>query len=100
MAVIVDEFLDWLASNKNLSPGTFEWYRYRVQRFVGCYPDQRVAGLRPIHVEKWAANYSLSVTSVRNDLRSVKRRIQWATLRGGIDKNLIANLKIRNTSAD
>lgn len=51
LAAIVDAFLDW--TKKNRSADTFEWYRYRLQRFVDRYPDVRAADLKPFHVETW-----------------------------------------------
>jgi hypothetical protein len=30
-AVVADNFLEWLTNN--LSPETYEWYRYRIERF-------------------------------------------------------------------
>ena len=75
------------------SPETFEWYRYRLERFVQRHPDLEVAHLWPFHVETWADSYALSVTSRRNYLRSVKRCVKWAKKQGYIDNNPIADMK-------
>jgi hypothetical protein len=32
VAVVIDEFLDWVKRNR--SEATFEWYRWRLQRFI------------------------------------------------------------------
>ena len=32
LAAIIDAFLEWVS--KNRSPDTYEWYRYRLQRFI------------------------------------------------------------------
>lgn len=50
LVVIIDAFLDWVA--KHRAAETFEWYRYRLQRFVKRYPDMRAADLRVFHVER------------------------------------------------
>jgi integrase len=92
LAAIVDAFLEW--SQQNRSPDTYEWYRYRLERFVRQYPDLRVTELRPYHVETWAAGYNLSRTSRRNYLRSVKRCLKWARRQGYIDIDPIADLEV------
>ena len=40
LAAIVDAFLEWVS--KNRAPDTYEWYRYRLQRFVEHCPDVNV----------------------------------------------------------
>lgn len=91
-AVLADEFLDWVRNNR--AADTYEWYRYRLQRFVDCYPRLSTEELRPYHVEKWADSYRLSVTSRRNYLRSVKRLMKWAKRQGYIDHNPIADMEV------
>ena len=34
LAAVIDAFLEWVL--KNRSPKMFEWYRYRLQRFLDC----------------------------------------------------------------
>jgi integrase len=92
LAAVVDAFLDWC--QKHRSADTYEWYRYRLQRFIKLYPDMRAGSLRPYHVETWADSYSLSVTSRRNYLRSVKRCMKWAKKQGYLDSNPIADLEV------
>jgi hypothetical protein len=46
---IVDAFLEWVERNR--SPDTYEWYRYRLQRFIDRYPDLRASELRPYHAQ-------------------------------------------------
>jgi len=89
---IADAFLDWTA--KHRAEDTYEWYRYRLQRFVEKYPDLRTDELRPYHVDNWVDDYQLSVTSRRNYLRSVKRCLKWAKKQGYIDDNPIADLEV------
>lgn len=58
LAAIIDLFLDWC--QKHRARDTYEWYRYRLERFVQTYPDLRTHELRPFHVQQW-----LDVTTVR-----------------------------------
>jgi integrase/recombinase XerD len=92
LAAIIDAFLEWVQRNR--AADTYEWYRYRLERFVRRYPDLRSDQLRPYHVETWADDYQLSITSRRNYLRSVKRCLRWATKQGYIDRNPIAELEV------
>lgn len=92
LAAIVDAFLDW--TSRNRSPHTYEWYRYRLQRFVERYPRLRADELRPFHVETWADDHVQCVTSRRNYLRSVKRCLKWAKKQGYIDSNPIADMEV------
>lgn len=92
LAAIVDAFLEWVSQNR--SPETYEWYRYRLQRFIEHHPDLRAADLRPHHVETWVAGYQIGVNSRRNYLRSVKRCLKWATSQGYLDRSPIANLEL------
>ena len=52
LAGIIDAFLDWVS--KHRAKDTYEWYLYRLQRFIDTYPDMRAMDLRPFHVETWA----------------------------------------------
>jgi len=92
LVAIIDAFLDWVQRHR--AADTYEWYRYRLQRFVDQYPDLEVDDLRPHHVETWADSYQLSVTSRRNYLRSVKRCVKWAKKQGYVDRNPIADLEV------
>lgn len=89
---VIDAFLEW--AERNRSPDTYEWYRYRLQRFIEKHPDLRASDLRPYHVETWANGYDLSGTSRRNYLRSVKRCLKWAKKQGYIDRNPIEDLEV------
>ncbi len=89
---LIDSFLDWV--HKHRSPDTYEWYRYRLQRFIDCHRELRIQDLRPFHVENWVDSYEgLSRTSRRNYIRSVKRCFIWATKQGYLDANPVANLE-------
>ena len=92
LAAIVDAFLEW--TQRNRSPETYEWYRYRLERFIRRYPDLQAGELRPFHVETWVDGYDFSRTSRRNYLRSVKRCLKWARKQGYIDVNPIADLEV------
>jgi len=97
LAAIIDAFLEWVQNNR--SSETYEWYRYRLQRLLDRYPDMRADDLRPYHVETWADQYSLSVTSRRNYLRSIKRCMKWAKKQGYIDRNPIEDLEVPSAEA-
>jgi integrase len=92
LAALIDAFLEW--TQRNRAPDTYEWYRYRLQRFVDRYPDLTVEQLRPYHAEHWANSYPLSTTSRRNYLRSIKRCLKWAKRQGYIDENPITDLEL------
>lgn len=92
LAAIIDAFLEWVERNR--SADTYEWYRYRLQRFIERYPDLRAGDLRPYHVQTWVDSYDFSVTSRRNYLRSVKRCMKWARIQGYIGINPIADLEV------
>lgn len=93
LAAVIDAFLDWVQSHR--SPDTFEWYRYRLQRFVDRYPKLRTSELKPFHVQQWVDSYpKLSQTSRRNYLRTMKRCLLWAKKQGYIDGNPIEHLEV------
>lgn len=92
LAAVVDAFLEWV--QKHRSAETYEWYRYRLQRFCTRYPDLRTTDLRPFHVENWVDEYEFSVTSRRNYLRSVKRCLKWAAKQGYIDSSPVAHMEV------
>ncbi len=97
LLTIIDAFLEWVQRNR--SPETYEWYRYRLQRFAARHPERRCNELKPYHVETWASGYSLSVTSRRNYLRSMKRCMKWAQKQGYIDRNPIEHLEVPSAEA-
>jgi len=92
LAAVIDAFLEWIHRNRALD--TYEWYRYRLQRLVLKYPEMRVSGLRPYHIEQWVAEYELGQTSRRNYFRSIKTCLRWAVNQGYIEKNPISQLEI------
>ncbi len=90
---VVDAFLDWV--KLNLAPDTFEWYRYRLQRFCQRFPDLRITDLKPFHVQQWVDSYSdLGRTSRRNYVRSVKRCCRWAMQQGYLSENPVEHLEM------
>ncbi len=97
VAVLCDHFLEW--SQRNRAAATYEWYRYRLQRFVETYPNLTTDELRPHHAEQWAGGLSNCQTSHRNYLRSIKRCMKWATRQGFIDKNPIEHLEVPSGEA-
>ncbi len=92
LAVVIDLFLDWC--QKHRAPDTYEWYRYRLERFVRTYPDLRTHELRPFHVQQWLDSMTeLSRGSHRNYCRSIKSAVRWAKRQGYIEVNPIADLE-------
>ncbi len=89
---IIDAFLEW--THRNRAPDTYEWYRYRLQRFVDRYPDMRVSELRPFHLEQWVAQYDFAKTTRRNYFRCVKRCLTWARRQGRIDLDPLKALEM------
>jgi len=92
-AAIADAFLDWTQHHR--SGDTYEWYRYRIERFCQRYPDLIAVEVRPYHVQQWVDSYpQLSQTSRRNYVRSVKRCLTWARQQGYIDENPIRDMEV------
>jgi len=92
LAVIIDVFLEWC--QKHRAPDTYEWYRYRLERFVQRYPSLRTHELRPFHVQQWLDSMpELASGSHRNYCRSIKRAMRWAKRQGYVDRNPIADLE-------
>lgn len=89
---LIEAFLDW--THKNRAPDTYEWYRYRLQRFATTYPEMRVSALKPFHVEEWVDAYDIATTTRRNYFRSIKRCLSWAKRQGRIDTNPLESLDI------
>ncbi|MEI6539410.1 MAG: site-specific integrase, partial [Planctomycetota bacterium] len=90
---IADAFLEWL--QKHRAPDTYEWYRYRIERFCQTYPELKLGDLKPFHVQKWVDTYpDLSRTSRRNYLRSVKRCVSWACKQGYLENDPIHQMEV------
>ncbi len=90
---IADAFLDWV--QKHRAADTFEWYRYRLERFCQQHPELRATDLRPYHVQRWVDGYThLSRTSKRNYLRTVKRCCHWAVQQGYLTENPVRHLEV------
>ena len=97
-AGIADAFLDWVQNNR--SPDTYEWYRYRLERFCQRYPDLSCNQLKPFHVQQWVDSYDeLTKTSKRNYVRSVKRCVKWAKQQGYINHNPVEDLEAPGAEA-
>lgn len=93
LAAIIDTFLDWV--QKNRAPDTYEWYRYRLQRFVEANPNLRAVDLRPFHVQQWVDGYpQFGATSRRNYLRSIRRCCSWALKQGYLENDPLTHLEI------
>lgn len=92
LLAVIDAFLEWC--HKHRAPDTYEWYRYRLERFARRYPDLRTDELRPYLVQEWLDGFELSKTSKRNYGSAVKRCLRWAKKLGYIDTNPIEDLDL------
>ncbi len=91
-ASLADQFLEWVQRKR--APDTYEWYRYRIERFVRKYPNILAEAVVPHQVEAWVDDYDLSVTSRRNYFRAIKRCLSWALKQGLIATNPVASLEV------
>jgi integrase len=92
LVALIDAFLEWTQHRR--SPDTYEWYRYRVERFARRYPELRASELTPQHVDEWVDSYpELSNGSKRNYIRSIQRVLSWSLRQGIIDRNPIAHME-------
>ena len=89
---LIDLYLDWV--QKHRAPDTYEWYQYRLQRFVDRYPDIKVNSLKPFHVEQWVDQYKFAETTRRNYFRSIKTCLTWALKQGHIDRHPLEALQM------
>jgi integrase len=89
---IVEHFLDWVQRNR--AADTYEWYRFRLERFCRAYSELSVRHLKPYIVQEWVNGFEPSITSQRNYLRSAKRCFKWAKQQGYIEKNPIVDLEV------
>ncbi len=93
LPAIIDAFLEW--NQRHRAEDTYEWYRYRLQRFIDFYPRLSIDALCPFHVEQWVDTYpDFSRTSRRNYFRSIKRCLKWAMRQGYIVRNPLENLEV------
>lgn len=97
LAVLIDAFLDWTQTHR--APDTYEWYRYRLQRFIDQHPDLRTDELRPFHVQQWVDSYDISQTSRRNYVRSIKRCMAWAVAQGYLTQSPLQHLEVPSSEA-
>lgn len=92
VAFLADHFLEWVERNR--APDTYEWYRYRLQRFIDRYPNLTASEIKPYHVECWVDTYELSKSSRRNYFRTVKRCLSWSLRQGYIEKDPLVLLEV------
>ncbi len=93
VAELADAFLYWAKQHR--APDTFEWYRYRLERFCQRYPDLKINDLKPFHVQQWVDSYPrLGRTSKRNYVRTVKRCCKWAVQQGYLPTSPIEQLEV------
>lgn len=92
-AGVADAFLEWLQRHR--AADTYEWYRYRLERFCQYLPELSAEDLKPLHVQEWVDRYpDLSKTSRRNYLRAVKRCVSWACRQGYMESDPIVGMEV------
>jgi integrase len=91
VVVLCDKFLGWVQRHR--SPGTYQWYWWRLQCFARRYPALTIDELKPYHVQEWVDGQTIATTTQRNCIRAVKRCIRWAYRQGYIDANPIVELE-------
>ncbi len=93
LVAVIDAFLDWV--QKHRSPDTYEWYRYRLERFAQAHPELRLGDLKPYHAQRWVDQFPhLSRTSRRNYLRTIKRCCKWAVQQGYLSQDPLLHLEM------
>jgi integrase len=78
VAELINKFLAW--SEKNNEPGTFQWYKWHLNRFKAFLPSGlRLSRLKRFHLTNWLSEcYSGTSANYRNAAgRCAKRAIQW-----------------------
>jgi integrase len=91
VVVLCDKFLDWVERHR--SPGTYQWYWWRLQSFARRYPDLTIENLKPFHVQEWVDAQNIAPTTQRNCIRAVKRSIKWAHRQGYIELNPLSEME-------
>ena len=93
VAVVLDLFLDWTEQHR--APRTYDWYRERLQWFLGSIPGSlQVSQLRPYHVQQWVdAHRGWSNTHKRGCITAVKRAFSWAQKMGYIEMSPVAHIE-------
>lgn len=89
---IIDAFLDWCHHHR--APKTYEWYRFRLERFARAIPSLAANQLRPFHVQRWLDSMAVTSSTKHSYGRSVKRCLRWAKQQGYIDLNPIADFEL------
>ena len=88
-----ERFLDW--TEKHRKPDTYEWYRFRLERFLKRYPNLQVDQLKPYHVQEWIDEMEeLASGSRKNYCRAVKRCLRWCKQQGYISENPISDMAV------
>jgi len=91
VVALCDVFLEWV--KKHRAAATYEWYRYRLQRFVSHYPELSISELKPYHVQQWVDGQDIRPTTQRNCIRAIKRAMKWSKQQGYITENPIAEME-------
>ncbi|MEM8943915.1 MAG: hypothetical protein AAGD11_01940 [Planctomycetota bacterium] len=90
---LFERFLDW--TEKHRAPDTYEWYRFRLERFLQKNPDLQVHQLKPYHVQEWIDEMDgLASGSRKNYCRAIKRCLRWCKQQGYIGENPISEMAL------
>ena len=93
VAVFLDLFLD--RTERHRAPRTYDWYRERLQWFLGSIPDSLHAGqLKPYHVQQWLDGHpGWSNTHKRGCITAVQRAFSWARKMGYVETSPVAHIE-------
>lgn len=95
VAEVVEKFLDWCQRHR--APGTYAWYRERLQDFVDSLDDPArmpAPDLRPFHVTEWVdAHPAWGDTVRRGAIVAVQRPFNWAAKLGYIADSPVRNVE-------
>jgi integrase len=90
---VLDQFLAW--TQKHRSPGTYKWYRERLQSFSETIADElTVDKLKVIHVENWIDRRpDWGVSQQRGCKSAVQRAMNWAEKVGLIEHTPLRHME-------
>jgi integrase len=89
VAVILDQFLDWVQRNLK----RYEWYRHFLEDFAQSHGQRVAFELKPLHVTQWLATKSWGPTTRNRVIGLLKQAFNWAVEQGWIAASPIRALK-------
>lgn len=89
---ILDAFLDW--TEKNRSPGTYDWYVDHLQRFKDGVPNASVEKLKAHHIQRWLDRQKRwGVNYKRGMVTAIRRVFNWAIKQDLVSRNPAAGVE-------